>query len=141
MKTARGFSLMELMIAVAIIGILTAVAYPSYQKSVIKTYRGNAKAFLLDVAQREQQYLMDKRAYVAGDTTTTANATALTAALGVAIPTEFSRYYTVTITAPAGAPPTFLAKANPISGTKQFADGWIAIDQAGTKTSQNPDKW
>lgn len=141
MKAPRGFSLIELMIAVAIIGILAAIAYPSYSKSVIKTYRGNAKAFLLEVAQREQQYLMDQRAYVAGNTTTTAAATALTAALGVPIPAEFSRYYTVTITTSAGPPPTFSATATPIAGKKQASDGSLTIDQAGTKTSQYPDKW
>lgn len=129
MKAARGFSLIELMIAVAVVGILAAIAVPSYNKSVIKSYRGNAKAFLLDVAQREQQYLLDKRSY--------ADATAL----GITPPAEVSRYYTVTITPAAGPPPTFTATVTPIAGKKQFSDGSLTINEAGTKTSQYTDKW
>ena len=51
----RGFTLIELMIAVAIIGILVAVAYPSYQGQVRKANRAAAQQFMLDVAMREQQ--------------------------------------------------------------------------------------
>ena len=129
MKAQRGFSLMELMIGIAIVGILAAVAYPSYTNSVIKANRGNAKAFLLEVAQREQQYLFDKRAY--------ADATAL----GLTPPGEFTRFYTISITPAAGPPPSFTATATPIAGKRQAADGWLAITETGAKTSQYPDKW
>ena len=48
----KGFTLLELMVVVAIIGIISAIAYPSYQDSVRKANRADAKASLLDVAQQ-----------------------------------------------------------------------------------------
>jgi type IV pilus assembly protein PilE len=49
---SRGFSLIELMIAVVIIGILASIAYPSYQEQVRKTRRADGKAMLMDKAQQ-----------------------------------------------------------------------------------------
>lgn len=53
---ARGFTLVELMIVVAIAGIIAAVAYPSYADSVIKGKRASAKARMAEVAGRLQQF-------------------------------------------------------------------------------------
>lgn len=128
MRKMRGFTLIELMIAVAIIGILAALAYPSYQNSVIKGNRASAKSFLMEVVQRQQQYLLDKRAY-AGDVAT----------LGVTVPAEVSRYYTVSVSLQAGPPPGFTATATPIAGKPQAKDGPLSITNTGVKTPA--DKW
>src|SRR5687767_3994195 len=64
-NNTRGFTLLELLIVVTIIGILAAIALPSYQNSLVKGSRGAAKAFLLEVSQKEQQYLLDARSYFA----------------------------------------------------------------------------
>lgn len=120
----RGFTLMELMIAVAIVGILAAIAYPSYTKQIIKGNRASAQSYLMDVAQREQAYLLDNRSYAATE-----------AALGTSAPADVSKYYTISITAPAGAvPPTFTATATPIAGSAQASDVTLSITEANVKS-------
>src|SRR3954469_13542635 len=58
-----GFTLIELMITVAIIGILAAVAYPAYNSSVRKARRADAKTALLDLAQREERFMSTANTY------------------------------------------------------------------------------
>src|SRR5688500_9219375 len=60
-----GFTLIELIVAVAIIGILAAIAYPAYQQQIRKSRRAEAQSFLMAVAARQQQFLLDTRAYAA----------------------------------------------------------------------------
>ncbi|MEW5967280.1 MAG: type IV pilin protein [Pseudomonadota bacterium] len=63
MKTQRGFTLIELMIAVAIIGILASVAYPAYMESVRKSARADAKAVLMEAAQFMERYFTTNNTY------------------------------------------------------------------------------
>lgn len=121
----RGFSLLELMIAVAVVAILAAIAYPSYQSHLISSRRASAQSHLMDIAQREQQYFLDARSY-ASDLAT----------LSMTTPSDVSSYYTITI-AISSAPPTFTATATPVTGTLQASDGALSINNTGTKTSSN----
>lgn len=126
MKKPAGFTLVELMIVVVIIGILTAVGYPSYQAHLMKGKRASAQAHLMDIAQRQQQYLLDARNY-ATDLGT----------LNMTTPTDVSTYYTITFAVTAGTPPTFTITATP-KGT-QATDSVLTIDNTGVKTPA--DKW
>ncbi|MGJ8668456.1 MAG: type IV pilin protein [Oceanococcus sp.] len=123
-----GFTLVELLIVVAIVGLLAAIALPSYQQSVIKGRRAAAQGLLMDLAQREQQYFADSRSF-----------TSDLAVLGVSVPADVAKYYTVAVTLVAGPPASFLIEATPVSGTQQTVDGVISIDKAGERLPA--DKW
>ena len=62
-RTARGFTLLELMITVLIVAILAAIAYPSYQSYLARAYRSEAYTALNQWANLQEQYFLDQRHY------------------------------------------------------------------------------
>lgn len=86
----RGFSLMELMITVAIIGILASIAYPSYQEQIAKSRRADASGALLSAAQALERYYSANGRY-----TTTAAGSTLPAVFLTAVPENGAAYYTI----------------------------------------------
>ncbi len=125
---AHGFTLIELMIAVAIIAILSSVAYPSYQAYVVRNNRSVAAAYLVEVASRQHQYRLDARTFgTAGD-------------LGISTPAEVGKHYTISFAATPTAT-TFTAQAVP-KGSQATGDakcGTLKLDQTGTKTISGTD--
>jgi len=137
MRTARGFTLIELMITVAIIGILAAIAYPSFDGYMKRSRRSDAQQLLAAIANREAQYLLDSRMYtdVIGATGLNANTERWTCTPTAAPTTCSNLYYDVTVAIDnAATPPTFAATAT-AKGT-QVSDGVLTINQAGAKTRQ-----
>lgn len=127
-QAQTGFTLIELMVVVAIVGIIAAVGYPSYVRYVIKSNRSAAESFMMSVSNREEQYMLDARQYATG-------ATALTT-LGLSIPAGVSTNYTIAV-APSlvATPPGYTITATPI-GTQLTGDTTCAnltLDQTGAK--------
>lgn len=120
----QGYTLVEMMITVAIIGILAAVAIPAYNGYITVGKEAEGKAGLSTVALLEEQYFAENRTYVAG-----ANAAALTAAIGFQPDTDTHFTWSV---APGGAgiATSFVATADgSANGLPTFT-----IDEANNKT-------
>ena len=126
-RSACGFTLVELMVTVAIVAILFSIAVPSYSLYMKRSRRGEAEGALMDIAQREQTYLLDQRAYAVG-----AGAVATLTTL----PADVNAYYTVTIN-PGATAVSFIATATPKAGTAQAGDPTLTIDNTGAKTPTN----
>jgi type IV pilus assembly protein PilE len=129
-RRQAGFTLIELIVAVAIIGILAAIAYPAYQQQIRKSRRAEAQSFMMAVAARQQQFLLDTRAYAA-----------TVAGIGVPIPTAVSSHYTLTLAVTAGPPPTYTLTATPAATQAYETCGTLGIDQAGAKTASTGGCW
>lgn len=125
MKTRRtpaaGFTLIELMITVAVIGLLTAVAYPSYLTQIKKSHRSDAKAALLGMAQSLERYYSEHASYVG----------ATLGSGGVYVGTSASGYYTLTLGSLTAS--GFSASATPAGAQVGDDCGNFTYDQTGTK--------
>ena len=124
----RGFTLIELMIVVAIIAILAALAYPSYVESVARSRRGDAKAVLLENQQwLERQYSISQSYTKAGDGTTI-NEVPYTKAPK----SDGAAAYTVGFSASAAA--AYTIRAVPANTMANDKCGTFTLTQAGVKS-------
>ncbi len=124
----RGFTLVELVVTVAIVGILASASYGSYQNYVRRANRSAAQQFMLEVMNRQEMYLLDARAFA-----TDVGATGL----GLTMPDRVAQHYAITITLDAGPPPGYVITATP--GGNQAVDGVLTLSSDGEKLPL--DKW
>ena len=124
-RVSCGFTLIELAVVVAIIGILASIAYPNYTEYVRRGHRADAQSILMDISQRQRQYFTDSRSYAADLTT-----------LNVSVPATVTPYYTISVNT-GDTPPAFAVTATAIGS--QVADGDLSINNLGTKTPSS--KW
>jgi type IV pilus assembly protein PilE len=128
-----GFSLIELMIVVAIVAILTAIALPQYRKQIQKSNRSAAKSALLDLARREETYYSTNNSYTL-DLATLGYASV--ANNSIQVPSSSNPLYTVGFSAPAAAgssATTYTATATPTGSQVGDSCGNFSVDYLGNQ--------
>lgn len=124
----RGFTLIELMVVLTLIGLLIAIALPSYRQYVLRSNRTAAQAQMMDIANREQQFLLANRVY--------ASKSALEDS-GYSLPADVASAYSYDITVGTDAVPSFTITFT--ATDRQSDDGDLTLDSQGVKTPA--DKW
>lgn len=123
MKRQSGFNLIELMIVVAIVGILASIAYPSYQDYVIKSKRADGMAALMNAAQAMERYKVNNYNYSVAD---------LGTVFATQVPTDGAgaAYYTLSVAATAT---TYTLTATPVN-SMAGKDDPLTLTHTGAKT-------
>lgn len=125
-KPPHGFTLIELMITVAVIAILAAIAIPNYSRYVVRSHRAAIESFMLEVSGAQERYLVDNRAYAAN-----------LGALGMSVPAAQAARYDVAVAPNAALPPGYSVVATP-KGSQLTADsacGTLTLTSAGAKSA------
>ena len=130
-RRPAGFTLIEVLIVVVIVGILLSVALPGYQESMRKGRRADAKAALMDVANKQERLMLDRSRY-------TADMTELGFAADPMISEEghYSVDRVVSGTCPVASLTCYALQATPVAGGAQAGDTRCAaftLDSTGEK--------
>ncbi|GLQ94640.1 type IV pilin protein [Dyella acidisoli] len=128
-----GFTLVELMIVVAIVAILAAIALPQYRKQIQKSNRTTAKSALLDLARREETYYSTNNTYTLnlvslGYSSITNNS--------IQVPNSTNPYYTIAFSAPASSgssATTYTATATATGSQASDSCGNYSVDYLGNQ--------
>lgn len=129
----RGFTLIELMIVVALVAILASIAYPAYTEHVRSSRRADAKAMLNEVAQWMERTMTESGSYdkaADGSAISTGNAS-IPAGMRDSPRGTANIYYNLSITAVAAT--TFSLQAVPVGAQANDRCGTLTLDNAGTK--------
>jgi type IV pilus assembly protein PilE len=127
----KGFSLIELMIVVVIIGILASVAVPAYQKNVMRSSRGDGMTTLLDIMRAQENFFANEFTYTADLTELNYNAAQDSA----------SGKYSITASACGGDPLTQCVSLTATAQQGQVADGNLTLDSRGNRTHNGSSGW
>ena len=148
-QSQAGFTLIELMVTVAIVGILAAIAYPSYQDSVRKSRRADASGVLLGLANAMERHFTETNSYCdaggaggvnscfAGATDTGVNDTGTSSIY--TIPTNTTTYYTITISAVTAS--SYTLSAAPTGAQTGDSCGTLTLTQTGVKSPTTAGCW
>ncbi len=133
----RGVTLIELMVVVAIVAIVFAFAFPSYERYVVRTKRAVAQNALLQVADRQQQFFMDNKRFAADLTNLgyVANPQVFDDNGSATVAGDSAAVYSVSLSNVTAT--TWTATAAPLHGqlARDTTCASLTITQAGAKAS------
>ena len=141
-QKSKGFTLIEVMIVVAIVGILAAIALPSYRSYIVRAARVEAQTELLELASLQEKIFLNSNPNQYAISVTGAYNGTATGGLGRASGrTKDGRYALGLFAAVGGAAlaapaQTFVLTASPVAGTTQAGDGNISVSESGQRTCQ-----
>ena len=128
-RRTAGFTLIELMMVVALVGILAAIALPNYSGYVVRSSRNAAQAELLELSAVQERIFLNSGQYTSS---VSAGYTGLAAGgLGIASGRTKDARYTLGVT--LSGTQFFTLTATPVSGTSQAGDGNITMTSAGAR--------
>ncbi|MGO3917981.1 type IV pilin protein [Acinetobacter venetianus] len=128
----KGFTLVEVMIAVAVVGILAVIAYPSYVSYKIKTHRIDTQAEMMQIARIMANYHMANNNYAGRTLANTYGASTIPRAQPL-YDITLTDIDGVALTTASAKVRTWLLVAKPITGTSQANNGWICLNNQGQK--------
>jgi type IV pilus assembly protein PilE len=136
-RAARGFTLMELMIVVAVIGILSAIAFPSYTEHLAKGKRAQATAHLMAAQQWMERWYSENYSYSVNTAGVSVNQTAQFPARHGKVPAEGASTYTVTLPTANLTASTYTVLATRTGSMANDRCGDFTLDNLGRKGVTN----
>lgn len=131
-KNQQGFTLIEVMIAVVIIGILMAVAYPSYQAHIIESHRKEVQGTLEAMATAMERYRTDNNTYLGSRTASAAASAPITTVFPSQAPLDTGdKVYNLIIQDLSAS--SYTLRAAPIAGSVQDGNGYLELTSTGIK--------
>ncbi|MGK0445339.1 MAG: type IV pilus assembly protein PilE [Bermanella sp.] len=128
----KGFSLIELMVVISIIGILASIGYPAYQSNVMRASRGDGMTALMDIMRAQENFFANEFTYT--DDLNDLN-------YGSSYTTSSGKYIITASTCANDVPLTQCIRLTATAQQGQVDDGNLTLDSQGNKTHGTKNTW